>query len=446
MRTVRQDIQWDRKEIIKNGYGEFIIYQINERGERYISEKTFAKAFSQLKDFSISSCIKEQQLEKYALRHELIREVLNKELGSSVEIAFIPRTLYELSFLKKCINEDLKNGEICALYEKSLRTQVQLEFIDKLQGYQEKRRCLHHKEYMNDFEGFTDEFIQSLAYRLNKTLIKKFSAQSTLQNIIGEVQQLIQFFSDFYLRPEKKLTFLKNGTGDSPIENFAYRKSYHFMGIHPDNAINFIQEAVLLECSDELKNHLILYRGGYYHKEQSIENNHPDKKDKGAFSYSYGAGLFSGAVYDPGATAYHHMIKHDKDAFAILVPLVQLIQGSPFHVPLAHTIVQLLGSGEYFHGRIKTWKNSEVSGGVQSHYCTLKRDDLLISDLSKEESIRLYQETLKKSFLLKAGIEQRYQKTLAKVFTFFNENKISIEELNDRMENIKQQFPNPYDR
>ncbi|QLH35468.1 MAG: hypothetical protein HWD61_04365 [Parachlamydiaceae bacterium] len=36
-----------------------------------------------------------------------------KEIDPTLEAVFIPRTLYELVFIRKCIQEDLKHKDIC---------------------------------------------------------------------------------------------------------------------------------------------------------------------------------------------------------------------------------------------------------------------------------------------------------------------------------------------
>ena len=50
--------------------------------------------------------------EKCANRYELIKIKL-KEIDETLEAVFVPRTLYELIFIRECIKEDLDHKNPC---------------------------------------------------------------------------------------------------------------------------------------------------------------------------------------------------------------------------------------------------------------------------------------------------------------------------------------------
>ncbi len=48
----------------------------------------------------------------YMNRYDLIQQSV-KSINIDLDVAFIPRTLYELIFLKECICEDIHQNKIC---------------------------------------------------------------------------------------------------------------------------------------------------------------------------------------------------------------------------------------------------------------------------------------------------------------------------------------------
>lgn len=58
------EINIDEHSIIKEGYGEYIVYQTKNQGERFISEEMFNKAFVIINRFSALACVKNNSPEQ----------------------------------------------------------------------------------------------------------------------------------------------------------------------------------------------------------------------------------------------------------------------------------------------------------------------------------------------------------------------------------------------
>ena len=91
-----------------------------------------------------------------------------------------------------------------------------------------------------------------------------------------------------------------------------------------------------------------------------------------------------------------------EQGYAIQVPYNQL-NSSPFYIPPTHTIAQLFGHGEFFHGRTKAWKDSDIQNmrGIDTlgeNYQD-RRDDLH-SDLSREELVNQFKKYKEEAILL----------------------------------------------
>lgn len=116
--------------------------------------------------------------EQCAKRYETMREKV-KEIDPSLEIAFIPRTLYDLFFIQQTIQEDISLKTICCYTDKKYHTYTAEDMggEDKLKKFQDKMRkdqaehqCWHLC-YFDDAGNNHHTGVKEVAYRLNQVIV-----------------------------------------------------------------------------------------------------------------------------------------------------------------------------------------------------------------------------------------------------------------------------------
>lgn len=409
---------------ITTGQGEYVVFHaLPNHEKKELSRETFDKVYNVLLEFAPAAIINNETApaiaaDKCSRRYELIKDKI-KQIDPSLEIAFIPKTLYELFFIKKCIKEDLKHKNICPYiqYNKCKFTlddfyNNQIEYQDFLKRQENKkiqRKCWHLC-FFEDAGNDHEINVKDVAYRLNQTIVKNLSPNSegfTLGELAAHAENKIEFLKIHHknctvieeklLKGEQVESIMSSST-PGPTTNFGY-ESYvgdiKPMGIRDDADAEILRKAMALECSKEAQHSFILYRGSDF-KDDSVKT----IDDNIAYSLSYGTSLFAGCVYDGGATAFHFMRKKP-NAYATLVPYNQLNR-SPFYIPPTNTICQLFGFGESFHGRTKAWKFFLVKkiAGINTGGGKNPRK-LLGSNLSKTELIKQFEAYKAKAIQLK---------------------------------------------
>jgi hypothetical protein len=82
-----------------------------------------------------------------------------------------------------------------------------------------------------------------------------------------------------------------------------------------------------------------------------------------AIKYSFGSGLFAGALFRQGATAYVYA-RDSKDGYVMAVPASEVAASDLFFIPKKHTICHLASNhGVVFHPRTKVWETNETVWG-----------------------------------------------------------------------------------
>lgn len=366
------------------GQGEYIVFHKLPTGERkMLSYEIFEKIYKVLLQYSpavllngrfdkeIDTCPLPyllpqppdavnsrfgEAIEECANRYELIKNKL-KEIDSTLEAVFVPRTLYELIFIRKCIKEDLTHKEICPLL-----TPFFHQDLKKKESIQKERKCWHLCHFIGSGD-YEHPGVKNVAYRLNKVIAKAFNPSNegfTLQEFSALAEKEIEFLKTFHknVQEDEKMEFSRKSHG--PTANFSSEstsKSIKPMGIRDETDAQIIRDAIALECSKIAQHSIFLYRGADF-QEDSISCKGNESKP---YNLSYGTGLFAGCLFDGGATAFHYM-RNEKNAYAIPVSFDRL-NDSPFFIPTTHTIAQLFGNGELFHARTRVWKdyNSPLS-------------------------------------------------------------------------------------
>lgn len=390
----------DYSERITIGQGEYVVFHSSlDGGKREISRDMFDQVYKILNRYSPMAMINYgKDVEEISNRYRMIQSKIS-EIDPSLEAVFIPRTLYELIFIRKCIKEDLKQKEICDglspgihqwNLEKFKGDHIRYtEFLESIKSDRLKRKCWHLC-YFADAGNDDHPGVQDVVYRLNQYIVEKLVSSNRglkYSELSACVDKEIEFLKKYYQNPIKEILHCVT---PGPTTNFATesrRGSIRPMGIRNENDAEIIRKALVLDCSMDAINSVILYRGADF--KQDLPFTIEDKERP--YSLSYGTSLFAGCVFDGGATAFHHM-RNKKNAYAILIPFDRL-KNSPFYVPQSHSITQLFSDGEIFHARTKAWKNFNVQKidgmniGANSHI-----RDHLQSNLTKDVLITQFVE------------------------------------------------------
>jgi hypothetical protein len=378
---------------IQNGQGEYIVFHGTSSEERKVLEKeTFEKVYSILNNFSHVAMA--DRGEDVSTRYEQVKTQV-KSIDPSLEIAFVPRTLYELFFIKKCIQEDLQNGYLCKHIEYSnpiaslhLCNQDHKKheaYLKEARSDQIAKKCWHCYYYEDLVGDREHEGVKDVAYRLNKAMTRTLLPTEkgfTYKEISSHVEKKITFLKKHLEDSEKKARLVSGLTA-----NFGNARADKFMGIHNEIDAQIIRDAAHLECSKIAEQAFLLYRGSDFNTDLPFCHEEPDR----SYSLSYGTSLFAGCLHDPGATAFYYM-KKSSHAYAVTVPFEKL-HDSPFYIPRTTTTIQLFGNGEVFHSRTKAWKgfNPEHILGINPMGTNIKPRDHLTSLLTKDEFISEFQ-------------------------------------------------------
>jgi hypothetical protein len=396
------------------GQGEYIVFHKLENNEkRELDEETFEQVYAILNEFSPAAIMNrgsEKATEESMNRYEIIRSKV-KEIDSTLEIVFVPRTLHELIFIRECINEDLKLGKVCEFQDKSLggleldlkreNEEIYNEWIVKKEIKQKERKCWH----LCCFEGVGDDNhagVKKVAFRLNQIVIDTLQPSEdgfTHLEISKKAGKEIEFLKTYYLKVSEDLEKISKGEKISiisscvlqgPTTTFgseSIRGGIKPMGIRNDWDAQIILNAIALECSKIAEKSFLLYRGSNFKEDSVVEGGEGDWTK----SLSYGSSLFAGVIFDGGATAFHYIRNEKNNGYVVSVPFDQLNR-SPFFIPPTNFISQLFAHGEMFHGRTKAWKdceNGKIQGIVLDDYGSKNKSH--ISELDKEDFIKEFE-------------------------------------------------------
>jgi len=374
---------------IRQGDGEYIAFHVRGKQTEAPSQDTFARVYAVFNTYAPHAILNRETpslaMEQCLNRHAIIQAKV-KEIDPTLEIAFIPRTLYELYFLKKCSKEELNNPTICDLslsfIPSNSKTQKRnLTLADK----RVKNKCWHICHF-RDAGDNTHPQVQEIAYRLNRSMIKHFAPSPTgftYRELATLTEKEIAFYH-FFLDSAKKLA--SRGEGSFSFTRWGFKtksKIFHLINTSvTSESAQIIHDAVALNCSKAATNHFFLYRGSLFQQDDYYARDW--KWMRIIHNLSYGSSLFAGSIYDDGAAPFFFATKPALDIYVISVPYDQL-QVAPFYIPPTNSIAQLSGYGELFHGRSKFWKGAKTKGvtGIAktelpaTHYSELSQEEVL---------------------------------------------------------------------
>jgi hypothetical protein len=376
------------KDIIQNGYGEYLIYRIAPNGKK--------EAITDIEYEKIFNIIEEVRALKGDLipqnRHNYLKTKIQKELDQNVFISFIPRTIYELMYLRECIQEDVDKQFCCNACESGIANALQEKTPDNekqkiINSALEKgfwQQCLFEdKDYEAQFAqknqfDYRIPHIQKIAARLNYVALEEFkkccshNEGFTYEEIQQIQSELLTFFKELHNSQSElheKASKVFEWTYPGIARQFAEEKirdngcvKRYPQGIANERHEKIIHNAIQLECSNEAAKGMVLYRGSELAKDDVTRQDFESwPASTCANSLSYGSSLFAGALYDGGASAFHYMRENYLDAQALIVPLKKILSAKAvFHAFYVHPLIQLMSRGEIFHPRTKVWElNSE---------------------------------------------------------------------------------------
>lgn len=185
-------------DAITSGYGEYIVFRNQEgRDKRDIQKDVFEKVYQIFNTYSpakiINDCPQiEEAQETCANRYHLIRNEV-KKIDEHLEIAFVPRTLYELIYIRKAINEDVKHNKVCPNLIPENHTKTNNET--------EKRTKCWHSIYFDHMGDNNDPRVKETAYRLNRVMIKALAPVSeglSSEKLLELTREETTFLQDYY--------------------------------------------------------------------------------------------------------------------------------------------------------------------------------------------------------------------------------------------------------
>lgn len=378
---------------ISNGQGEFLVFRQNPCGKlETLTYEVFSSVYEILNRYSVTSIA--SKLPHQAEKRDLLIKQQIKQIDPELHVAFIPKTLYELLFIKELIEEDAQSAEF--FYRKFDFRNPNAPLLDPLDKKFAEWESLSDTVNAIKFLGVKERLLPEsanycphvtlLAYKINAiavntlvpsplgfsfsdimwhtdTLFKYFEwhYKMGLAGDLGDVQErdikldtpednffqtLLATFARSESVEDKRQSclsrLLKMFETPSPVH--LCRKSC--LAINSEEQTTIIKKVIMLECSPLARTHIIIYRGG------SLEEDTVMRSSGEIHSLSFGSGLFSGAVLDPTAAAWTFIRPVSKDGYAIPIPIDQLDK-SPFHLPPTNTVVQLVSGGEMFHPRTK---------------------------------------------------------------------------------------------
>lgn len=400
------------------GQGEYIVFHIMEEGEkRQVSKETFEKVYPILNYYTPMAIMARgspSAKEECANRYRLTRNKV-KEIDPTLEVVFVPRTLCDLIFIRKCVQEDLKHNSLCT-YSVAGTHRINLEFfgnqedynsfLDKKKTKQAERKCLHLC-YFQFATGSQHPDLKRIAYRLNRAMVKILSPGINglrYDELAFYTEREIKFLQDFHTQSEEEMAKIRRGekslfstgfSSDTLTYNIGCDRVPKSLAVASDSESQIIRNSLILDCSEMALKTLFIYRGSEFEKDSPYSAEDENRP----YSLSYGSSLFAGCVYDQGATAFCYM-RWTENAFVIPIPFDE-IQDSPFFVPHPGW-QQNYGDGEIFHARSKAWKGSDltkIDGITWGHNHDVR--DHLQSNLTKDQLVTQFYRYKKQAIHLK---------------------------------------------
>lgn len=373
---------------IEGGYGEYVVYD-QKHPERDLDQLIFELAY-----WKIDQYTKDRSLSAKVRLERLRDEVAI--IGPSLKIAFIPRTLYELIFIRASIEEEMSQTSICPFPEKGasvlLCRWLQIGKKDVKEIVENKlAHCWHiaceKSEVLRDQSSKMPidnqhPLVRRLAYRMNDLLIKtlkpagNFTGRQIAQFVEKELDYLAMHYETFpkhypYGDFERSIPDRITPGRLGAAINFGLEEGggdYYYcypMGIKDSHDSNLACAATALECQLISQNAFILYRVDSYPVCSSAKTEEKDLGKESVFaSEVYGTSLFARGLATGCASVFHDSKNKYRTTYATIVPYEEYAS-SPFHLLAVNAICQMSGVTDFYMAQAKV-PRAWATDGVDS--------------------------------------------------------------------------------
>ncbi|HSW73115.1 MAG TPA: hypothetical protein VLG44_06905 [Chlamydiales bacterium] len=328
------------KEPLLCGHGEYLFYLSN--GES-ISPVLYQKAYEAHVACKTEFFKEAQDKEISRLDFFKTLQARLQAIDPLLQCMFFPRTSYELEFLALATAEEIDVAQREKLpYEETMG-----------------KRFWQPRTFFNEGSDLDPKVLKQ-AFQMNQHLLTKIQSYGykgalNFDQILKLAEKPLEYLTSFH-----KMSGSPQHLSTSKLQGLIsldWGTAYKFTSDWPKNGlaiskeeIRVIHHALALECCSYSNHHLIAVRGGDFHLDDALE------LDGKINSVSLGSSLFAGSFYDTGACTWSFKMR---GIHALLIPFNAL--GKTHQIPTTHTICQLGGMYEDFHGR------SMISSDARGH-------------------------------------------------------------------------------
>lgn len=375
--------------IVKQSYGEYITFRLSSDGNlAHLSRAEYQKIYSIFRNYSLVAMAKKESVNEYKplnfSRYYLIKNNIKINFPD-IKVVFIPRTLYDLIFIQKMLEEYIK--------EKSL-AESNNSFCSEILICNE----ILNSRWMRSaflYPGSKIDKIEHFAYTINHIVSEQIFRSPkglTYQQISGSLEKTVKFIREFGNK------FWRNEISFLPAGNFANPAHCQVTArIDSDSAEKLIENCLKLECSIKAHNAFLLYRGGNINKDNIQQVNGTPH------SLSYSPSLFAGSMFYLGANSFNYSRRPNNDCYVLIVPASK-INSSPFFIHDSDPITELLFQMHHFHPRSKLYNHELLYGSTGMGFLNAKEDiQYLISNDSRELLSKKFHSYMKKAIIVKFG-------------------------------------------
>ncbi len=360
---------------IQDGHGEWIVRKRAADGFEPVNLATYTQVSKIFEEYHPVKWAMEQDEALLPQRVTLLKEKV-KSIDGSLELTFIPRTLYDLTFMRNSAEEDLAKEKDFLYQDPDHPTKLE---IDQVRTLSEK----YNQGWIR--AGATLE----LAHRLNEIFSNILN--TTLQNRpsfkYGELKGLLDrhllFFQEVHEGSKSKIAEKAGSIAccnvRSPLSSFSSESTRGMLqpiGLKEEWMADIVRQALSLEC---LKGKIVMYRGSCF----NVDYRFPPY----SHSLSYGMGLFAHFLNDYSACPFWYMRKSEKDAHALVLD-AHTLRKKVFFAPHKSALEDLFSMGEYVHGRSMLHtdhKGTESVFGIEKNPTYDKVPSFLKSPLTRGE-------------------------------------------------------------
>ncbi len=360
---------------IVDGYGDFILFRTVNGKRENIDLDTYQVAleiFKECHPANLDTNIADR-------RAHIVRSLSDYD----VEVCFVPRTLYELTYVKELLSRDCQDYANDPSYYKNFNedelsnaaAKIDFCFVDGVWNgsYLTGTSNAGIKLTNEQFDEWTKDRILHIGHRVNEVFCELLDREGIEGEVLtyGQIKELVAKQSEAILK--------------SPLESYTYHVRSNIQN-------GVFSNAIALECSVDSIGKVILVRGGNLKAD-------PVCLKGECVSLSFGTSFLAGVVNDRGATVSAYM---DRTGYALVLDYKETSQ--LFYVPMLSTIASLLGKGEFFHARSNAWimdEDRKVLGMAGASVRLMKDIPQLKSNLQQADFIRSFNEVRQKAVLLK---------------------------------------------